>query len=92
MCLVDISHDLKETDALVFNLLKGMNRNFQIVFTKCDRMEEKDYVRGLEVAKKIQEQYQLMSFYVHFTSSRTLDGIDSLRNHIMFQSLSHQIS
>ena len=42
LCLLDITHDLKETDALVFEMLRGLNKNFQLVFTKCDKMSEQD--------------------------------------------------
>ena len=42
LCLLDIDHELKETDVLVFNLLKSCGKNFQIVFTKCDVINDKN--------------------------------------------------
>ena len=73
-------------------MLKGMGKNFQLVFTKCDKMSDSDLSRGLELAQLIQEKYQSMNFYVHFTSSKHMTGIGELRNHIMFQTLSQRLS
>lgn len=32
-----------------------------------------------------------MNYYVHFTSSKTMLGIDQLRNHIMFEIVSGKV-
>lgn len=39
LLLIDISHGLKETDALVFEMLSGLKKQFTVVFTKCDKFE-----------------------------------------------------
>lgn len=39
LCLLDSSHGLTETDALVFEMLRDLKKNFQIIFTKCDKMK-----------------------------------------------------
>ena len=76
LCLLDPTHGLKETDAILFEMLKNFKKEFILIFTKCDRMNEKDFFKGMEAAELLKERYGNMSFYVHFTSSLTMQGID----------------
>ena len=75
LCLLDSTHGLTETDAIVFEMLKGLKKNFQIVFTKCDKMKEKNHDKILESAMTLREKYSMMNFYVNMTSCRTGEGI-----------------
>lgn len=84
LCLVDITHGIKQTDALVFEMLGGMKKNFQVIFTKCDKLTEQDVKSGLEMAILLQNKYSLMDFYIHFTSSKSGVGIVELRNYLYF--------
>jgi GTP-binding protein len=37
MVLIDAVHGFKDTDGMLIKMLNQMRKNFQIVFTKCDR-------------------------------------------------------
>lgn len=51
MVLVDVLHGFKETDGMLIKLLQQMKKNFLIVFTKCDRAQEKQLRESIEVAR-----------------------------------------
>ena len=57
MCLLDISHGVKESDALLFQLLKSFNKQFMLIFTKCDRMNDDDLHKAIEMGVNIQQRY-----------------------------------
>ena len=67
---------MKETDAILFEMLKSFKKEFILIFTKCDMMSEKDFVEGMKTAEMLLEKYGNMNFYVHFTSSLSFMGID----------------
>lgn len=75
MVLVDVMHGLKETDGMLLNLLKKHQKTFMIVHTKCDRAKQEHITNSLEVSKKVQQKFSNMLNYVHYTSSRTGEGI-----------------
>ena len=56
-----------------------------IVFTKCDKMCGEDFKKGVETAEIIRDKYDNSNFYIHFTSSLSLLGIEELRSHLMFE-------
>lgn len=70
---------------MLLNLLKRYSKMFILVYTKCDRASEKHIQESIEIAKKIQENYSNMLYYVHYTSSKTEEGISELRNHILYR-------
>lgn len=50
LCLMDITHGIKEVDAILFRMLDDFKKQFMIVFTKCDKMDNNDLVKGIEIA------------------------------------------
>ncbi len=78
-------HGLKETDAMLIKMLKSYKKRFMLVYTKCDRAKESHFEESLELAKKLKETMPHMFNYIHYTSSKTGDGIKELRNHILYR-------
>ena len=76
-------HGFKDTDGMLIKMLEQMQKQFMIVFTKCDRANDRELTEAIEVAKEIQGKFKMMSFYVHFTSARDDFGITELRNHFL---------
>ena len=44
---MDITHGIKETDAILFKMLNNLKKQFMLVFTKCDRMSNDDLSKGI---------------------------------------------
>ena len=85
MVLVDVLHGLKETDGMLLRMLKQHSKHFMLVYTKCDRAKEEHMRESVEMARRLQETFSNMFFYVHYTSARTDEGISELRNHILYR-------
>jgi GTP-binding protein len=75
MLLVDVCHGFKDTDGMIIKMLNQMKKQFIIVFTKCDRAQQKQLTEAVEVARELQGKFSTMSFYLHLTSSRQMFGI-----------------
>ena len=48
-------------------------------------MCDEDFKKGVETAEIIRDKYDNSNFYIHFTSSLSLLGIEELRSHLMFE-------
>ncbi len=72
---------------MLLDMLKQFKRSFIIVFTKCDKADQKTYLESEELAYKLQAKYDKMNYYVHYTSSDKEMGVEELRNHVLFKIL-----
>jgi GTP-binding protein EngB required for normal cell division len=91
LILIDVMHGFKDTDGMIIKMLNQMQKNFMIVFTKCDRANNKELTEAVEVVKELQAKFTTMSYYVHFTCAKTDFGIPELRNHLLFKMGARQL-
>jgi GTP-binding protein EngB required for normal cell division len=85
LILIDVMHGFKETDGMLIKMIHQMQKTFMIVFTKCDRANNKELTEAIEISKELQTKFSTMSFYIHFTSAKSNFGIDELRYHLMYK-------
>lgn len=83
-CLVDAEHGLKETDEMLFDMIEKRKKPWVLIFTKIDKLNEKQAIDLPNKTKEINKKFILMSPIVHFTSCKTGFGIKELQANICF--------
>lgn len=74
--LIDSRHGITKTDEEILNYLEEMGMPFTLVFTKADKLKQKD---KSQLLKKIKQDRQIFKFNkYHIVSSETKLGINSL--------------
>lgn len=79
--LIDGRRGIKENDLSVMELICDCGKQFDLVFTKRDKILESDVIRLEEQAAKVADHY-LCSPKVFFTSNKEKSGVQKLRNYI----------
>jgi GTP-binding protein EngB required for normal cell division len=54
MLLLDVNHGIKNVDIMLMDMLKEFQKNFIIVYTKCDKASEITLRESEELAHKLQ--------------------------------------
>lgn len=84
ICLIDSEHGIKEVDTMLYDILENKTKPFIIVFTKCDKINEKRLKELFLEAKNVFKNYNMSSPIIHATSERMGWGIQELRSNIAF--------
>lgn len=79
--LIDGRRGIKENDLSVMELIRDCGKQFDLVFTKTDKILESDVIRLEEQAAEV-ANYYLCSPQVFFTSNKEKSGVQKLRNYI----------
>ncbi len=62
-----------------------------IILTKCDRGNIKQIENTISTCQQIQTKFSTMNNFVHLTSSVEDEGIDQLRNHLLYKIASREL-
>ncbi|WP_027121245.1 ribosome biogenesis GTP-binding protein YihA/YsxC [Mycoplasma leonicaptivi] len=78
--LLDSRHGVTKTDVGILDFLYKIKLPFTPVYTKCDKLNQKEKNILLKSIKKAQEEYGFNKYFI--VSSQTFFGIDQLINNI----------
>jgi GTP-binding protein len=73
--LIDIRRDVRNQEKELFFWLNYHHISFDIVLTKCDKLNRKEYLRQLK-------KFESLNIPFFITSSKTKQGIKELKNYI----------
>ncbi|WP_036452630.1 ribosome biogenesis GTP-binding protein YihA/YsxC [Mycoplasma buteonis] len=78
--LIDARHGIVNTDIEILKYLEEMNLPYTLVFTKADKLKQKDKSLLLKNIKKYNQEYNFENYFI--VSSETKFGIFELTNYI----------
>ena len=79
--LIDSRHGIKYSDKNFINLLERYKLNYQIIFTKFDKVSQD---KSESLLKGIEDDYKNIARKIIFSSSKTKAGIKELRREILY--------
>ncbi len=81
--LIDPIKGLKESDLEIANIFNGLAVNFQIIFTKSDKLKSEELQRFIEKIKEKSKLWPALHPEFIITSSKTNKGIEEIKYSII---------